>query len=294
MNYVIENSILRVEISSLGGELQSVVKDGQEYLWQADPAYWDGKAPNLFPYIGRLTEGKYRMNGNIYHLPIHGFVPETNLVREGQSRDSIAFRLDADASTLACYPFDFTYRIIYALDENVLNVTYQVISHEDENMYFGIGGHPGFRVPLEEGLAFEDYYLEFEGCADGQNRIPTRIAFSPTCFLTGEDKPYPLKNGRIPLGHGLFDQDAIVLEGTAGKVRLGSDRGSRGVRVSYPDMKYIGFWHAVKQPAPYVCIEPWSSLPSRQDVVEDLAEQPGLICLAGGKTYTCRWSAEIF
>ena len=29
-------------------------------------------------------------------------------------------------------------------------------------MYFGVGGHPGFAVPLEKGLAFEDYCLQFE------------------------------------------------------------------------------------------------------------------------------------
>ena len=28
-------------------------------------------------------------------------------------------------------------------------------------MYFGLGGHPGFNVPLEAGLSFEDYCLEF-------------------------------------------------------------------------------------------------------------------------------------
>ena len=28
-------------------------------------------------------------------------------------------------------------------------------------MYFGIGGHPAFNVPLESSLTFEDYYLSF-------------------------------------------------------------------------------------------------------------------------------------
>ena len=38
--FVIENQDLRVTVSSLGGELQSVLgRDHTEYLWQGDPAY---------------------------------------------------------------------------------------------------------------------------------------------------------------------------------------------------------------------------------------------------------------
>jgi galactose mutarotase-like enzyme len=52
----IENDLLRVQASSLGAELQSIVlkKDGTEYLWQGDPTYWKGRAYNLFPICGRL------------------------------------------------------------------------------------------------------------------------------------------------------------------------------------------------------------------------------------------------
>ena len=63
MNYTIANDRLTVQISSRGGELQSIIRDGREYLWQADPAFWDEKAPNLFPYIARMTEGKYTLDG---------------------------------------------------------------------------------------------------------------------------------------------------------------------------------------------------------------------------------------
>ena len=56
MNYKISNSILTVKISSRGGELRSMCdSDGQEYIWQGDKEIWEDRAPNLFPYIGRLT-----------------------------------------------------------------------------------------------------------------------------------------------------------------------------------------------------------------------------------------------
>ena len=59
MNYKISNSKLSVEISSKGGELRSIQDaEGKEYLWQGDVASWTDRGPNLFPYIGRMTDGQ--------------------------------------------------------------------------------------------------------------------------------------------------------------------------------------------------------------------------------------------
>lgn len=294
--YSLDNGVLSVRVSSIGGQLLSVKKDGKEYLWQGDPAFWEDRAPNLFPYIARLTKGTYTVHGKEFHLPIHGFLPAAEMKAEAQEESLLVLRLDADESTLACYPFVFTLRIRYELNQDTLRIAYEVENGGTEDMYFGIGGHPGFQAPLEEGLSFEDYFLEFE--SEGQSgtdaQPPVRIGFSPTCFLNGKDEPWPLEKGcRIPLRHDLFDDDAIVLSHTPKTVVLRSEKGGRGVRVRFPQMPYIGFWHAVKKPAPYVCIEPWSSLPSRQDVVEELSEQPGLIHLEGKGVYRNLWSIQL-
>lgn len=294
--YSLDNGVLSVRVSSIGGQLLSVKKDGKEYLWQGDPAFWEDRAPNLFPYIARLTKGTYTVHGKEFHLPIHGFLPAAEMKAEAQEESLLVLRLDADESTLACYPFVFTLRIRYELNQDTLRIAYEVENGGEEDMYFGIGGHPGFQAPLEDGLSFEDYFLEFEsegqGVTDAQT--PVRIGFSPTCFLNGKDEPWPLEKGcRIPLRHDLFDDDAIVLSHTPKTVVLRSEKGGRGVRVRFPHMPYIGFWHAVKKPAPYVCIEPWSSLPSRQDVVEELSEQPGLIHLEGKGVYRNLWSIQL-
>lgn len=56
MIYTLENDSLKVQVNSHGGELWSIqTKDGAEYLWQGDEAYWKDRALNLFPYIARLT-----------------------------------------------------------------------------------------------------------------------------------------------------------------------------------------------------------------------------------------------
>lgn len=290
MEYTINNEYLSVTVSDYGAELQSVKgTDGTEYLWQGDPDIWNEKAPNIFPYVARLTEGKYTVYGKEYEMKIHGILKYMTLQVEEKKEDSITFRLDSNEETKVQYPFDFTYRITYALKGSMLVTTTAVENHDEKRMYFAVGGHPGFNVPLEDGLAYEDYYLEFD-----QPASPTRIGFTETCFLNGNDTLYSLENGnRISLAHNLFDEDAIVLKHMPRKVKLGSDKGKHSVTVSYPDFPYLGFWHMPRMEAPYVCIEPWSSLPSRDGVVEDVAQQSDLIGLNAGKSYEITWTIEI-
>ena len=75
MIYILENEVLKVKISSMGAELQSIrrLEDDTEYLWQGDARYWPGRATNLFPMCGRMVEGKYTFEGKTYEIPIHGF-----------------------------------------------------------------------------------------------------------------------------------------------------------------------------------------------------------------------------
>lgn len=288
---VISNKDLTVQINTFGAGLWSIREnnEGTEYLWQGDKRYWEDKAPNLFPYIARMTNRHYRLNGQEYEMDIHGFAKDSVFQVVKQEADSVTLRLQDCEETRAQYPYYFALEIDYQLKENQLAVSFRVENKDDKTMYFGIGGHPGFFVPLEEGLAFEDYYLEF-----GKECQPERVSFSADCFVQGEPVPFPLeKNKILPLHHDMFDDDAIILTGMDRQVTLKSDRGRKGVRVSLPDMPYLGFWHRPHTDAPYICIEPWSSLPSRKGIVEDLATQPGLIALEAGAFYRNCWSIEI-
>ena len=59
MIHTIKNSFLEVQVSEAGAELMSITAGGTDYLWNGDKAYWGGRAPNLFPYVGRLTGNQY-------------------------------------------------------------------------------------------------------------------------------------------------------------------------------------------------------------------------------------------
>ncbi len=279
---------MTVTAETFGGQLVSVKKDGQEYLWQRDPSYWKDSAPNLFPYIARLYDGKYTFEGKTYSMKIHGFLKYRELTLIEQEKDRMTFELRYDDETLEQYPWKFVFRISYILKENELSVSMEVLNEDEKTMYFGVGGHPGFCVPMEEGLAFEDYYLELPEAED-----PVRIGFTEACFRNGEDEAYSLSEGkRILLRHDLFDQDAIVLKNAGHAVRLGTDKGEKGLILRW-DYDYVGFWSKPGTDAPYVCIEPWGSLPSRDGKPEDFAAQPDLLTLEPGKTCTSGWKVEI-
>ncbi len=286
----IKNEFLKVEIDELGAQLMSIVGcDGTEYLWQGDDKYWRDRAPNIFPYVARLTEGKYKLFGNTYEMKIHGFAKATVFAANRVCESEVIFTISESEETLKMYPYTFEFSVRYKLEGNKLINEYIVKNKDSKTMYFGLGGHPGFNVPIAENTVFEDYYLQFE-----DKGTPTRIGFSETCFITGEDKPFELLEGnKIPLKHDMFDEDAIVLSETSKSVILKSDKTEKSVKVSFTDMKYIGFWHRPKTDAPYICIEPWSSLPSRQDIIEDFATQPDLISLEAGGTYKNGFAVEI-
>ena len=290
MLYTIHNEYLTVKIQDKGAELWSVMDhDGTEYLWQGDKKYWGRRAPNLFPYIARMTKGQYTLQGKMYHMDIHGFAKDMIFEAEQISDSHIVFSITHTEETYAQFPYQFCFSMIYKLEKNRLSITYDVRNDDEKMMYFGVGGHPGFRVPFENHTCFEDYYLEFDSVRDVK-----RVGFSEDCFVTGELAEFSLDDGvRLPLSHDLFDDDAIVLTNMASSVSLKSKMSNKGVKVTYSNMSYLGIWHMPKTDAPYVCIEPWSSLPSRKDIVEDIEKQSDLISLNSNCEYKNKIGIEI-
>ncbi len=289
MLHTIKNEFLTVTAAEAGAELQSILAyDGTEYLWQGDPKYWGDRALNLFPYVARLTEGCYYLDGRLHKMAIHGIAPYRSFALKSNTGTEMVLELVSDEETWKSYPRSFAFRIRYTLEGSRLDVTFEVENKDEKTMYFGLGGHPGFNVPLVKGKAFEDYRLRFGGY--GQIK---RVGFSEDCFVTGEDTPFPTESGILSLKHGLFDDDAIVLRDVPGSVTLECEGESHGVTVTYPRMPYLGIWHMPKTDAPYVCIEPWTSLPSRKGEIAVLEEQEDLIALENGGIYKNLWSIEI-
>lgn len=286
----IKNEFLELSVDSLGAELQSIKSaDGTEYLWQGDEKFWGGRAPNLFPFIARLWQKKFSFRGKEYPSELHGFSRFCDFEVFKHSDSTLIFRLDSNDNLREIYPFDFSFFIIYKLNGRSVEITFKVENHGQEKMYFALGGHPGFNTPICENTPFEDYYIEFES-----ECFPYRVGFSDEVLVNGETEPYPLVDNKIlPLRHELFGHDAIVLKGAASAAYLCCKSLGRILKVSYPQMPVIAFWQYVNRKCPYICFEPWSALPGRQDIIEDLEEKEDLISLLPSDTYTNTISIEI-
>ena len=290
MLLTVKNEHLSLTVDTIGAQMMNLQSaDGTEYLWQGNPKYWGDRSPMLFPFIGRLTDNSYQIHGKVYPMTIHGFAASSEFRLADHGDHFLTLELTDNEETTKQYPFAFSLRVIYRIVGTALEITYQVENRSDETMPFGIGGHPGFNVPLVSGEDFKDYSITFS-----QPCQPDRVGFTPAVYLSGRDERYPLANDAcIDLRHELFDEDAIILKNMAREVTLKSGKSGRGVRVSYPDMPYLGIWHWPKTDAPYVCIEPWTSLPARQDVVEDFHCKSDMIQLAKGQAYKTTWNITV-
>lgn len=67
--YTISCNGMKAEISNVGAQLRSLKdKNGKEYMWSADPAFWPKSAPIMFPICGGLRNDSYIYNGVEYPL----------------------------------------------------------------------------------------------------------------------------------------------------------------------------------------------------------------------------------
>lgn len=290
MIYTLRNSEMEVQVSSKGGELVSLRDAEQtEYIWIGDATYWKRHAPQLFPCIGRLTNNQYRMDGALHEMGQHGFLRDYELTKVEESETSLHLQLQSDASTRQLYDRVWTVDIFYTLCGKTLSVKFQVRNCDTRTLRFGYGIHPGFNVPLNPALRFEDYRLDFHEVS-----IPKQMELTERYTISGGMHDYALEEGRyLPLQHSLFDHDAIILKDMPHTVTLGSQKDEKKVTVTFPDMPFLGIWHAPETDAPFVCIEPWSSLPSTDGVIDEFETKPDFITVEPEQTYTNNWSISI-
>ncbi len=284
MNTVLSNGRLSVTVSDYGAQLQSVKLDGVERLWQGDPAVWDERSPILFPFVGRIKEGKYTFEGKEYPAPgPHGFARRSTFTLADHGEDYLTYRLTSSEQTKAVYPFDFALDITYRIDANNLTQSFTVKNTDNRVIYYAFGAHPGFLVPATEGSDFNDWYLEFaEGEALNQ-------AMLDGMFMSRRVEPCRFAKGnRISLYHEMFDDDAFILTGLKNKkFVLKNDKTKEQIASDCSDFEYLAFWQATGSGAKYLCVEPWNGLPSDATDPEDLTVKRDMRTLVPNEQETC-------
>lgn len=268
--YRMENSQLSICVDSLGAELKSLrrMKDDMEYMWGADPQYWGQTSPVLFPFVGSLVRGCYRYEGKEYSMPKHGFAMNREFELLRQTENELRFLLRADEGTKLVYPFDFELEIGYRFDrrdERKLVVSWKVTNCGSREMYFSIGGHPGFLCPPGGEGEQTDCKLLF----DTQGKVISSIVGAGS-LLSGRTRKYTLRGGMLDITESLFDKDALVIEhDQVHKVSLCDGSGKPFVTVSF-DAPLVALWAPAGKKAPFVCIEPWYGRCDRENFAGDL------------------------
>lgn len=283
----IKNDHLEVAISEKGAELQSIQLNTLEYLWQADSNYWAKHSPVLFPIIGELRDGKYIFDNKEYHLPRHGFARDKIFDAKQTSETSAVFTLRSNAETLAVYPFQFIFQLQYEIKQHTLYCSYIVQNVNERDMYFSVGGHPAFRVPLNENLQYDDYVLAFDKDSTLQRfLLDNGLTNDKTETVALDDKKLHLKSS-------LFYNDAIVLKHIgSNQIKLYSEKDKHGLKFMFEGFPYFGIWAA--KDAPFLCLEPWCGIADTIHHNYQLTDKEGINQLAAGATWKRTWSVELF
>ncbi|EFS8542135.1 aldose 1-epimerase family protein [Listeria monocytogenes] len=269
----LENEVLLVEMKTAGAELTRIFhKDtGLEYLWNADSKFWGRHSPVLFPTVGRLVDDTYLVDGKQYHLGQHGFARDRDFQVIEQTENTVRFELDADEDSLAIYTYKFKLSIIYTIEKNTVAVSYEVENTDNKRIYFSIGAHPAFHLPLTDGTTFEDYYLDF----GTEENLETLCLEGP--YRSGEIKKIIDEPARyLPLSYDLFKNDALIFEALKQKeMTIKSDKTPHFVKVSFPEFPFVGVWTA-KPGTPFLCIEPWYGIADGAGESVELRDKAGI------------------
>ncbi len=283
MEYTIENNFLRVTVIQAGAQIKSVIckTDGVEHMWNGNPDVWKYHSPVMFPYTGKVRGGRIEIRGQIIeNAPQHGFHRISTHELVSHSQDCVTLVLLPNEQTLSIFPYQFRFLSTFKLEGECLHHILTVENTDDVPFSFGIGYHPAFAIPFDEDHKAEDYEFRFSDMES-----PICLA-APTGLLNG--KYYTLGSNicSIPVTNGMFDDGSHCMVNLRSK-NLGiyeKDSG-RAVVCDIEQFPYCLIWSQPGMP-PFVCIEPWHSVPSMEKGSDCWEEKAAAARIAPGESWS--------
>ena len=251
--HAIENESLRVTVADAGAELISVVDKatGAERIWTGDPAIWNRHAPILFPFVGKLVDGQYRVGDAVYPMKTqHGFARDLDFTCAEETAVSIAHRLEASDWTRSVYPYEFCLTVRHRLDPGharQLRVDWTVENRGPGRMYFSIGGHPGFMPP--EGVDKEACLLFFPGKEELHY-----INVNKAGYALPQRKALRLQDGCARYRQDIPDT-WIFEDHQVQAVGIAAPDGKPWVTLKCEQFPTLAVW--ANPSGPFICLEPW-------------------------------------
>ncbi|MGM9989049.1 MAG: aldose 1-epimerase family protein [Bacillaceae bacterium] len=286
----LENNVLIAEIALHGAELKRLYNKETkiEHMWCADAAYWGRTSPVLFPIVGRLKDHVYMAKGEQYTLSQHGFARDMEFTLVKQEVDCATFVVHSTEETLKKYPYEFELQITYKLTGHTIDVIWDVKNIGAEKMYFSIGGHPAFNVPMITGTKTEDYKLRLH-CGENVKTytVDGGLISEATDILAPTE---------ISVTPAYFKNDAVVY-GNVEAISIVTDKHDHMVHVTFKDFPYVGIWspynEATNEIAPFICIEPWHGIADTVTSNGDFTQKMGINVLEEKETFHTVYSISV-
>jgi galactose mutarotase-like enzyme len=159
---ILENDHIRAEIVTRGAELIRLQDArGVDFLWNGDPNWWGGRAPILFPIVGKVRDDKIVVDGAEYPMRQHGFARTSEFTVAHLEATECCLQLEASRDTRAQYPFNFILDIRHAIGGPSLLTEATVRNVGEHPMPISFGFHPALRWPLDEGGSRDGHALVF-------------------------------------------------------------------------------------------------------------------------------------
>ncbi len=282
MIQTLKNDLLTVTIDSFGAEIQSIENNRTQYqyLWHGDKKYWGRRSPVLFPLVGSVWNGTFKMDGCEYHLGQHGFARDNDFeVISDCPEDEAWFGLEYSDKTLALYPRRFRLEIGYRLNGERIEVMWKVRNLDDKPMSFHIGAHPAFNYPAFNSSDDVHAYFSF-----GRTNLKTQIIEEKGCVGSSLKDIVLDSDNMLPVDAKTFGHDALIIaDRQVGRVSmLGKDKKPYlSVLFKAP---LVGLW-SPKPDAPFVCIEPWWGRCDRVGFKGDFSEREYTNTIQPGDTF---------
>ncbi|WP_417612623.1 aldose 1-epimerase family protein [Parasphingorhabdus sp.] len=284
----IESETLSARINPLGAELSSLQDgDGRELMTDADPAFWSGRAPLLFPIVGQLRDNQYRFNDTIYKLEKHGFARRQKFELIEQGQHHALFSLCANDLTRAQYPFEFRLEMAFEVAGDSLLMTATITNEDDKPMPFSFGYHPAFAWPLPYGRDIHDHRIIFEK----REPAPIRRLEMKSGLVKDERQDSPVKGRVFSPVHADFEDDAIIWDDLQSRSLTWGAAGDPMLQIDFPDTPMLGVWQ--KSGARYLCIEPWAGIADPVGFDGDFVGKPGLLMLDIGAQRSFRMKIRL-
>ena len=287
--HILETEALSFAVADKGAELSRVWDRelGCERLWSADPAIWNRHAPILFPFVGRVVDGKYRHNGREYEMKTqHGFARDLDFVCTEETSTELCHMLCATEQTRRLYPFDFRLLVRHRLDPDnprLLHIGWEICNTGAETMYYAIGGHPGFLPP--EGTKKEDCCIGFPG----RSRL-RYISADPAGFaVPGELHELTLRDSLTPYAPNL-PETWIFEDRQVSAAQLVRPDGRPWITLRCEDFPILAVW--ANAAGPFVCLESWCGRTDDEGFAGEISEKVCEERLAPGEKRQIAYSIE--